>query len=72
MILVDQTKIKLLYTKKFHHGDYTQLETAEFQQDFKIHIKKVTEMTLYSEVYSGQNEVKGVRRQLIEIDADRL
>jgi hypothetical protein len=33
MVLLDQTRVKLLYTKRFHHGDSAFLESHEFQRD---------------------------------------
>ena len=62
MILVDQTKIKLLYTKKFHNGDYTWLNASEFKADFKLHYKRMIEFTKHAELDCNSVEVKGVRR----------
>ncbi len=62
-----------MYTKKFHHGDYTLLETSEFKVDFKMQIKRMIEFTKYAEIdCGGENEVKDVRRQIIELESDRF
>jgi len=64
--------VKLLHTKKFHHGDYTMMEDEIFQADEKVQQKKMVEFTRYSEVDSHECEVKGVRRQIVDLEGERL
>ena len=62
MVLVDQTKIKLLYTKKFQNGDYTTLDAPEYKADFKLHYKRMIDFTRNAELDCNSLLVKGVRR----------
>lgn len=68
LVLVDQTKIKLLYTKKFHNGDFSYMDAPEFKEDFKVQYKRMIDFTRHAELDSNCPLVKGVRRQLIEMD----
>lgn len=62
----------MLHTKKFHHGDYTQMEDEHFQSDIKMQTKRMIEFTKYSEIDSHDCDVKGVRRQLVDLEGERL
>jgi len=65
----------MLYTKKFHHGDFNLLTQPENQSvEYESNRRQIREVTKFAELDKGLDEknwIKGVRRQLIEVDNEK-
>ena len=48
------------------------MEDELFQADYKIQMKRMIDFTRYSEIDSNECDVKGVRRQLVDLEGERL
>lgn len=68
VILQNQKMVKMLYTKKFHHGSYEILTSKSDKDDltdFDNNRRHVKEITRFAEIERGQDEknwIKGVKR----------
>ena len=63
VVLANQTKIKVLYTKKFHAGDYTMIDVSG-EHLLKIQLARTVELTRFAELETG-HEVSSLRAAVI-------
>ena len=58
VVLVNQTKVKILHTKKFQPGDFTAMNTSDDSIRQNIALKEIIETTKYAE-FEAWHQVSG-------------